>query len=348
MGIFRRKAQAPTGEGQQGAIDAFWQWWTDDGAARTAAGIAERDPSHMVEPISQRVSAIDERLAWELGPGRDAQHMLVVSPEGDPDVRAVARRWLRAAPATNDPTWEYADARQRGSCEGTLEIGPHVVSFADIVVGARREGAHLDVSVHHPSFVDLPEQARQQVTMLALDEALGEVDVETWIGRVDSAVDAPLDAFPLDRLAPLVDGLAAEHRDDSGEPTWMLLQGQGPQGRVIASAQVPLAATTAPELDRHVLVRVPYTDLTDDGLPGEGSLDALRRFEDHLTGRLGGGGRVVAHESSAGVRTLHAYVDSTGPGADVVRAAVGGWEQGRVDVADEPDPGWQGVAHLRT
>ncbi|WP_404385706.1 hypothetical protein LL946_05820 [Knoellia locipacati] len=288
MGIFRRKAPADKGMAQEQAIEAFWQWWTGEGARLTADAIAAGDPSHLVEPISSRVKAVDDRLAWELGPGRVAQHVLVVSPEGDPDVRAVARRWLRAAPEpATDETWEYADARQRGTCDGSLAIGPHSIRFSEVVVGARREGSHLDVSIHHPSFRDLPEQARQQVTMLALDEAIGENDVETWLGGITPAVEAPLDGFPLAQLAPLVDGLAAEHRDESGEPTWVLLQGQGPRGRVIASAQVPLAATSAPELDRHVAVQVPFSDLTEDGLPGEGSLGALRLLEDHVAERLG-------------------------------------------------------------
>ena len=273
--------------------------------------------------------------------------MLVVSPEGNPDIRAAARRWLRSAPLA-DATWEYADSRQRGSCDGSLEIGPHRIGFSEVVIGARREGAHVDVTVHHPSFRDLPEDVRQQVTWLALDEAVGENAVETWLGQIAPAVEAPLDGFPLVHLAAVVDGLAAEHRDDDGEPTWVLMEGERPSGRVIAMAQVPLRATAAPELDQHVAVLVPYRDRTEEGLPGDRSLSALRALEEHVAERLGGSGRIVAHETGAGVRTLHFYVDSTGPGASVVRAAVAGWDQGRCEVADEPDPAWNGVAHLRT
>lgn len=348
MGIFsRKKQQPPSASSQQQGIDEFWAWWKAEGGALIARSIADRDPSSMIEPISSRVNAIDPRLAWELGPGRGAAHVLVVSPEGNPETRGVARRWLRGAPAV-DVTWEYADSRQRGTCESSLEIGPHTINFAEVVVGARQEGHHLDVTVHHPSFRDLPDEARRQVTMLALDEALGENDVETWVGHIAPAVDAPLDGFPLAQLAPLIDGLAAENRDEDGSPTWVLMQGESPAGRVIAAAQVPLRATTAPELDHHVAVTVPYADRTDEGLPGDGSLSALRALEDHVVERLGGSGRIVAHETGAGVRTLHFYVDSTGPGASVVRAAVAGWVQGRCEVADHPDPAWNTVAHLRT
>jgi hypothetical protein len=67
-----------------------------------------------------------------------------------------------------------------------------------------------------------------------------------------------------------------------------------------------------------------------------------------VTERLEGAGRVVAHETVAGTRVLHYYVDSTGPGAEVVRAAVTGSSEGPVGVHSGADPGWQAMRHLRT
>jgi len=116
---------------------------------------------------------------------------------------------------------------------------------------------------------------------------------------------------------------------------------------VLAATQVPLRAATSPDLDTHVRVVVPYQDRTEAGLPGNGSLQALRDFEDHLNARLEGSGRMVAHESCGGVRQLHLYVDGTTPAAEQVRVAAVGWHQGRVDVTVTHDPGWDGVAHLR-
>jgi hypothetical protein len=44
---------------------------------------------------------------------------------------------------------------------------------------------------------------------------------------------------------------------------------------------------------------------------------------------------------------LHCYVDGTTPAAEQLRAAVGGWQQGRVRVDATADPGWDRVRHLR-
>ena len=283
-----------------------------------------------------------------MGPGATAAHCLTVTAEGDPDVRAAARRWLRRAPAP-DATWEYADTKQRGSTSVAIRVGDVEVGFDEMVVVHERAGSRLDVQLGHPRFADLPQDARVQVSFLALDEALGELDVELWIGGIEPLNAPPAGGISLDELVVAVDALAAEHRGDDGEPSWAILQGETPDGPVIASTQIPLAAAWAPHLDQYVSVEVPFADRTDVGWPGPGSLDALLRdFEDHLSSRLGTSGRCVAHETVAGVRRLHFYVESTGPGADVIGGAVGGWNQGRVSVSSALDPRWDAVAHLRT
>ena len=349
MPLFRKKASAP--DLAQG-IDSFWGWWTAAGAAQTAAAIASRAPEGMVDELSRRVNGIHPGLAWELATGRSAQHVLVVSPEGNPDLRGAARRWLRAAPEP-DSTWEYADARRAvpDLDDIRLSLGKQTVCFGDTVVTARRVGHHFDVVVHHPVFEEIPVEAQLQITYLALDAALGEIDVETWVGEIEPAALAPLDAFPLRHLPRLVADLREELTDADGSPTWVMLRGSGPDGPVMAVAQVPLAPTAAPELDEHVAVAASYHHGTGEGLPGDDALMALRDLEDRLAGVLAGRGRLVAHESTGGRRTLHFYVDSaTGATRELLEAARG-WRHedlaGVVETASESDPGWSAVRHLR-
>ena len=124
MRLLRRGPSGP----DPNAIPAFWAWW--DGARdRTAAAIARGDPGSMVDEISSAVHAIDPRLAWELAPGATAQHALVVTPEGDPAVRALALRWRDAAPPP-DATWEYHPSRQPSPL-GRLALGGVDVDLAD-------------------------------------------------------------------------------------------------------------------------------------------------------------------------------------------------------------------------
>lgn len=331
------------------AHDAFWAWWTTEGAAACEAGIQAGTLDDLVDELGARVHAMSTDLAWELGPGEASVHRLVVSPEGNPAARATARRWLLAAPEPTG-TWSYADARPADPdpSSGSIRVGDADVDFAGIRVAATRVGHHVDVAVHHPLLRELPEQARGAVMFISLDHTLGESECETWVGNVEAALDPPADGLTLEALRDLVAQVRADALGADGEPTWVMLQGEVDGTPLMAVAQVPLAPSWAPHLDAHLAVEVPFTDATDEGLPAPGTLDDLRALEDHVTARLGVSGRLVAHETGRGRRTLHYYVDSARPTAGVVEAAVGGWSQGRVEVDHAHDPGWHAVRHLRT
>ena len=348
MGIFRRTKDREPAD-PRAAIADFWRWWGEAGAEQAARSIATGANEDIVAAMSRHVAAIAPGLAWEFSTGVLARHGLVVSPEGDALLRATARRWLRAAPET-DETWEYADSRQPVADLSTtrLEVGDQTVSFGDIVVAARREGNRLDVTVHHPVFADTDERTRVTIAFLALDSALGETDVEVWVGEVQASEVSPLDGFGLEGLRAVVRTLKAESTDADGEPNWAIFSAEGREGPILAMAQIPLAAALAPELDTHVAAFVPYADQTERGLPGQTSLTALRDLEDSMVAALGSAGRVVAHQSHAGVRILHAYVDSTTTASEALRHAVEAWPHGTVDLSVTPDPGWENVAHLRT
>ena len=350
--MFRRRRQdpAPVPSGTDDAVTDFWTWWSGGGADQIAAAFDSGKTDGVVEEMTPRIKAIDDALAWEFGKGSTSRHQLIVSTEGDPVPRAAARRWLRAAPPGDD-TWSFHDLRQPGPLDAVLTIegpdGEAELDFADTRVHAGPSTSGLDVSVFHPAFAALPDEARGQAAFLMLDAALGEEVVELWLDHISVVTEQPEGTQDLPGLVASVGELVRERMPD-GEMSWSVLQGEGPDGPVIATTRSRLSSVQAPHLDEAVRVSVPYTDLTEEGWPAQGALDALRDFEGHLLDRVGDSGALVATESCGGVRTLHVYVDSTTPAADQVRAAVDGWPQGTVTVESVPDPGWEGVQHLRT
>ncbi len=345
-------AAAPT---EAEVIAGFWNWWTAEGADAVAAAITADQETVMVELLDEHLGPVAPGLAWELSEGATSRYRLVVGADGDPDLRAVARRWLRAAPESST-SWEYTDVRPPAAdltdVVLSLEDRP-TITLDEVVVAIERRGHLLDVLVHHPAFPELSDEETTEATLAAVDAALGETDVQTWIGRLEATTQTPAGAVGLRDLAGAVADLRADSVYEDGTPTWVLLRGSGPRGQLVAAAQVPLASASAPHLDQHVMVRLGFGDRAEDGLPDPEALEALRDLEDHLVeqlaGELGDSAHLLAQETTDGVRTLHFYVESTAAIPERVAAlVVEAWPEGSVEVGHEMDPDWSAVRHLRT
>jgi hypothetical protein len=186
---------------------------------------------------------------------------------------------------------------------------------------------------------------------MLLDTVLGEAAVDSWVGTVAAGVVPPPDPdpVPLIDLPGVVSHLEADLTDAEGVRPWLLTRGQADSGApILSSAQVPLRSVSAPHLDTHVDVSVAFSEWTSNGLPAPASLKRLRELQDQVSARLGNRGRIVAHETQQGVRTLHLYVDSTTSAIKQIRAAIASWSQGTVSVTEQPDPAWESVRHLRS
>jgi hypothetical protein len=326
------------------AIAEFWQWWSQ-ARERVAAGIGDGSIGSMADEIGGRVAAINDDLQWELAPGRNAQHALVVTGGGDAALRATVSRWLAAAPEA-DAVFEYVGARQpddrafsaRMRMDGD-ELDLSELRFAFVIDD---HGHAVDVEVFHPEFVRMDEASRVRVAFLALDWALGEDLVELWVGAVDAPSEAPDELRTHEELRTTVAALARQH----AEPVYAMLEALTDQGMpLLAVVQVPLKGARWPRFDTHVAVKMGFP-ARENGLPTEESLALLRRHEDSIAAAVGDDGEVVAHETCEGVRTLHVYVDGTTDAAWVAaETARSGPYDGRAEI--NYDPRFARVDHLR-
>jgi hypothetical protein len=311
----------------------FWTWWAQHAAD---------PPETLIEELSAQVTAIHPDLQWEIGPGAVAQHVLCVSGAGDPMLRAVAERWVQAAPPA-DETWEFTPARRSDpdALAMRLTLGSWEIDLSETVLSIRldEDAARVDVDVHHPLFESMPQEVQNQVAMLVIGWSLGEDDLERWVDAIGVAVQRPGDGLPVEALLETVAALAERHAEQS----WTILRGQTPGGApVMAVAMRPMRWIDYPSFDRHLSVDLSYRGNLDDS-----TLTALRGLEDEIVAALAGTRVVlVGHETAKGRRTLHFYCDSTDEGpADVIRDWVRGvvGRKLRVDF----DPGWLAVQHLR-
>jgi hypothetical protein len=325
---------------QRAAIEAFWQWWptvADDIAKSfTSGGLSQ---AH-IAAMSEHVSAIDDRLDWEFGPGQKSAHHLCLSSKGDPVLRVIVERWKRSAPPS-DGTWEFYGARQASPRGGLqLKIGEFDLALDDVRFGleedAGRERLHL--TVDHPLFAQIDDdELKHRIAFIALDNTLGEDDVERWVGAIELAKSALREPVALDGLRARVSRFAQKATGDR----WSLLKGMFDGAPLFVLLNTAIKRIDHLLLDTHVTVTVTLADPTADGLTTNDEAAVLDAMEDALTERLGADALFVARETTRGLRVLHFHVMEGGPTAAIFAR----WREQNsgyaIEVAVEHDPRWQ-------
>lgn len=346
MGFWSRRREAKEARADVRAAEAipeFWSWWAGS-SGRVEQAMADGTIASLSDEITARVEAIAPGLAWEIG-GEAGSRSLVVTAEGDPALRGAARRWLLGAPQ-GLPGWRFSDMRLPSDAGWVLSVGETMIDSDDLRFAVERRGSGLDVVVAHPAFAHLDEMDRGQISMMALDQLVGEADVELWIDGADAPPTMPEGAGTLADLRAAIEELRSDVVID-GAMSWVILSAETPTGPMLVRCLSRLSPVQAPQLETHVELQIPYTDLTAEGFPGEGSFSALEDLEGRLEEALAGQGVVAAVVSHAGRRTIHLFVDPASSAVERVRDVVATWPQGAVTVASRRDPAWEAVQQFR-
>lgn len=345
MAFFRRRS--PQISDPRPAIAEFWAFWAAhrDDVISAVADVRADELRALLRPA---VAAIDERLEWEVARGTTKRFTLVVSSADGPTLRALAERWLLASP--DDPDVEFAATRRRDleAFESTvLKIDDYDIHLGELVAGTHVDHTtgKLDVVVHHPLYPLLEETHRIQVGFLGLDAALGEDDVERWLGTVEVSADAPVDAIPVATLGAVVDQL----RPSADQ--WAALQGQGPTGPVFALVRRPFGRVDRPLADLHVRIVLEYP-ANANGMPSDPDVAVeAEQFEERALDAIGGDGPHavhIGHVTGGGEVVIHFYVDELEVDPAALEPVVRGWKRGRSEMSVTPDPDWSGVSPFLT
>ncbi len=314
-------------------LAAFWVWW-----AGARDDIAHDIPIRLVArhagAISAAVDAIDKRLAWELGKGQSSQHMLVVTPEGNAEVRPIALAWLQSAPPA-DATWEFRASRQPGEPK-TLVVAGATIELSEVrVIGIWDESREVvDIFLWHPAFEPLADTARQQIALLFLDNLLGEDDVERWIGAIE------IDPSGLEGGTP--EELAAEVRRGAATATgdaWALAEGTDAQGNpALLRYNASVKRIDHPFANHHLAVTV------DGGLDHADDQDRRRLVmtaEEQLDTDLVGTAFAIAFITEAKGRTMHFVCEDPDRASAIAREWASLYPELSPKIVVESDPRWR-------
>ena len=320
-------------------VELFWQWFADyaDELVRhidqgQAELTEERDPNMESDfgsqsEIAQKVNAVMDKwlpgFNYVFGSESGKGYSFTLSPNGDVDLRFLAGYWLAQAPKLDG--WRFYSSRQPGLDGGfTIEIEGANFSTDDVRFGFEvdQEKEVVDVVVWHPDFVE-DDDINSQVAFIFLDEALGEIGTEMWIGKIGLTDTEPENSIVITSLATEVVSLASMHQWEKQTPdktyTGYSVEKPGgdyPRSDTIAGATCHFKLVgefmeregllsgdpIAPYGARFVYLAIDATDFDPDN-EVQRRADIEEMLNDLLVER--GGGRVLG--GATGIN--HAYID---------------------------------------
>lgn len=323
------------------AIEDFWSWWgrarPGVEAAPVADGLGRYEPD-----LTAAVHRMHPGLQWEIG-GRNGVRQLVVTAAGNPDARSAAARWLLAAPPERSG-WVFHAARQPDpvALSSNLVLGPGVpkLRLADMSVAVLEddESWRIQVVVYHEVFSVVAAAQRLDIAYLALGWALGEEEVQRWVGEVTAVARRPDGAIDLAGLPAAFEDFAKRH------PRSFALVRASIRGLPLtAVVQAPMSPVDFPLFDQHIAVVVPYATMNSGRLQVGASAERIRDFDDALNALVGDDGVLAVAVSHDGERVFHYYADPSSGVAERVTAWDHCWPEGRVEVRTGHDPAWNAV-----
>lgn len=304
-------------------VAAFWEWYAAN-AKRFYDVIEAKRCDDLTDEVCKGVDETLADFAWNFGSGENGVgHSFTLSGEGNAHRQLLAAFWKDRAPAI--PGWTFFWTKQpTASIEGSeMHFDSMVFKPIEFWLTPRVniEDEKIDLTIWHPLFPKIDERSRWTASFLLLDETLGEVDTENWIGKIELGDQHLANAIPLAELRSFVAKLREETDWQKGAPGELgtVYRGSEPERgtmrRDIVIGRTCQFALVA-ELEDGMLDPDPleawgaaYVFIAFDGsiLPKGREVDARGEIEDALSSalELAASGRVLG--GAMGLE--HAYVD---------------------------------------
>jgi len=182
-------------------VGAFWTWFAANAKAIEAdvRGLKRRPRATRLtnENLAGRLRRIHPMLVYEIGVDTDGLVELIVSADGNRAAFEAVTRTVRAAPPLAG--FKVTAFRRRMGPDVALGMFGHELTFDQVRYESWAEGDRLGVRLYIP--VDVDEAERHAMAFLLLDMALGEYDVETGVGAIETRTGQPRGAKRLRALA---------------------------------------------------------------------------------------------------------------------------------------------------
>lgn len=329
-------------------IEEFWAWW---GAAQERLDGALRDPDGRrtaIDEVHMRVKRLG--LYGDVIPLPGGTDLIIGSADGDDEKRIVAAHWLLGAPKhsagaapqaadadaapADPPRFAFATHRPAQPIEHLMGVAvpgdpPLPIAAMRFAARWRLDDDRVDVAVWVGPRVK--EKRAKALVPALLRSAIGELEVDAWIGDVSIARDEPAGATD---LAGFVRAFADEV-SERAEPRWYLYEYEKPDGTPLTvTLRRPIQPARHPFLDGCLTIRT-QLQTTD---PDEGD-----RIQAQLLDGMPGDILPVGSVTDQGWRTTFIYANRRSPTIAMLKARadmLGG------EFGSGWDPSWHQIRHL--
>ena len=187
-------------------VREFWQWF-EKNSETLFDNLKKGNSAELADDMIRQVNKLMPGMAWCFGPGNEKDRFsFTLSPEANRNLQFLSTFWLEMAPKI--PKWDFFSSRQpsREPENFTIAIRDREFSISEMWLKPQIDEKNqvFDISVWHPHFHEMDDNARFQVLFLWLDEVLGEIGTEQWIGQVDFSTEEFDQAIPLLELPEFI------------------------------------------------------------------------------------------------------------------------------------------------
>jgi hypothetical protein len=170
MGLFSRNPR-----------ERFWEWFGHN-SGRLFRFEADRDA--VFAELSGELARVSKGLTFEIGEEKAGQREFVVSADGIRELFPAVQKLVAAAPPL--PGWTIVAFRQPKSLDFTIQLGEHELGADDVWFSAAPEGERVGLTLYVRGLTDDNRHLLGPAVFLLLDSAVGEYNVETKVGAIDS------------------------------------------------------------------------------------------------------------------------------------------------------------------
>ena len=160
--------------------DRFWEWFTKN---NERIFHFEKNQNRIFSELGKAMARVDKYLTFEFGPINDGVREFVISADGIKEAFSIVESLYSKAP--NLDAWKFTKFRPRRT-PMDLQFGDLYIKPEDVQATLNKDGSKVHITVFMRGAGGTNDHLFQRAAFIILDQAIGEYDMETKVGLIQT------------------------------------------------------------------------------------------------------------------------------------------------------------------